>query len=66
MTSEDRYSVHVLNVILGGGHEFARFFRPSEKITGLAYAVYSGVNTYTDAGYLSMMRPPLPSRSATL
>jgi predicted Zn-dependent peptidase len=61
MTSEDRYSVHVLNVILGGGMS-SRLFQTIREDHGLAYAVYSGVNTYTDAGYLSMYAATSPEQ----
>jgi predicted Zn-dependent peptidase len=59
MTSEDRYSVHVLNVILGGGMS-SRLFQTIREDRGLAYAVYSGVNAYTDAGYLSVYAATSP------
>ena len=61
MTSEDRYSVHVLNVILGGGMS-SRLFQTIREEHGLAYAVYSGVNAYTDAGYLSMYAATSPEQ----
>jgi len=61
MTSEDRYSVHVLNVILGGGMS-SRLFQTIREDRGLAYAVYSGVNTYTDAGYLSVYAATSPAQ----
>jgi len=49
MTSADRYCVHVLNVILGGGMS-SRLFQTIREEHGLAYAVFSGVN----AAFLSM------------
>lgn len=61
MTSEDRYSVHVLNVILGGGMS-SRLFQTIREDRGLAYAVYSGVNAYTDAGYLSVYAATSPEQ----
>jgi predicted Zn-dependent peptidase len=61
MTSEDRYSVHLLNVILGGGMS-SRLFQTIREEHGLAYAVYSGVNAYTDAGYLSMYAATSPEQ----
>jgi predicted Zn-dependent peptidase len=61
MTSEDRYSVHVLNVILGGGMS-SRLFQTIREEHGLAYAVYSGVNAYTDAGYLSVYAATSPEQ----
>lgn len=61
MTSADRYSVHVLNVILGGGMS-SRLFQTIREDHGLAYAVYSGVNAYTDAGYLSVYAATSPEQ----
>jgi predicted Zn-dependent peptidase len=61
MVSEDRYSVHVLNVILGGGMS-SRLFQTIREDHGLAYAVYSGVSGYTDAGYLSMYAATSPDQ----
>lgn len=61
MTSADRYTVHVLNVILGGGMS-SRLFQTIREDRGLAYAVYSGVNAYTDAGYLSVYAATSPAQ----
>jgi predicted Zn-dependent peptidase len=61
MTSSDRYPVHVLNVILGGGMS-SRLFQTIREEHGLAYAVYSGVNAYTDAGYLSVYAATSPDQ----
>jgi len=51
--SDDRYSCNVLNVILGGGMS-SRLFQKIREERGLAYAVHSGINSYSDAGYLSV------------
>ena len=61
ITSADRYSVHVMNVILGGGMS-SRLFQTIREEHGLAYAVYSGVNAYTDAGYLSVYAATSPEQ----
>jgi predicted Zn-dependent peptidase len=61
MTSADRYAVHVLNVILGGGMS-SRLFQTIREEHGLAYAVYSGVNAYTDVGYLSVYAATSPEQ----
>lgn len=61
MISDDRYAVHVLNVILGGGMS-SRLFQTIREEHGLAYAVYSGVNAYTDAGYLSVYAATSPEQ----
>ncbi len=61
MTSVDRYTVHVLNVILGGGMS-SRLFQTIREDHGLAYAVFSGVNSYTDAGYMSVYAATSPDQ----
>src|SRR5262249_16015639 len=61
MTSEHRYVVHLLIVILGGGMS-SRLFQTIREDRGLAYAVYSGVNAYTDAGYLSVYAATSPEQ----
>jgi predicted Zn-dependent peptidase len=61
MTSADRYPVHVLNVILGGGMS-SRLFQKIREEHGLAYAVFSGVNAYTDAGYMSVYAATSPEQ----
>ena len=61
LISEDRYSVHVLNVILGGGMS-SRLFQTIREEHGLAYSVYSGVNAYTDAAYLAMYAATSPGQ----
>jgi predicted Zn-dependent peptidase len=61
LTSSDRYTVHLLNVILGGGMS-SRLFQTIREEHGLAYAVYSGVNSYTDAGYLSVYAATSPEQ----
>jgi predicted Zn-dependent peptidase len=61
MMSKDRYAVHTLNVILGGGMS-SRLFQTIREDNGLAYAVFSGVNAYTDAGYLSVYAATSPEQ----
>jgi len=61
MVSEDRYAVHALNVMLGGGMS-SRLFQTIREERGLAYAVFSGVNSYTDAGYLSVYAATSPEQ----
>jgi predicted Zn-dependent peptidase len=63
MVSEDRYTTHVLNVMLGGGMS-SRLFQTIREEHGLAYAVYSGVNSYTDVGYLSVYAATSPEQIA--
>jgi predicted Zn-dependent peptidase len=61
MMSEDRYAVHTLNVILGGGMS-SRLFQTIREDHALAYAVFSGINAYTDAGYLSVYAATSPEQ----
>jgi predicted Zn-dependent peptidase len=61
LTSKDRYAVHLLNVMLGGGMS-SRLFQTIREEHGLAYAVYSGVNAYTDAGFLSVYAATSPDQ----
>jgi predicted Zn-dependent peptidase len=52
ISHDDRYACYVLNTILGGGMS-SRFQNIREK-QGLAYAIYSGLNSYKDTGCLSV------------
>ncbi|MEW6208595.1 MAG: pitrilysin family protein [Acidobacteriota bacterium] len=63
MISEDRYAVHILNTILGGGMS-SRLFQTIREENGLAYTVFSGINAYTDAGYMSMYAATSPEHFA--
>ncbi len=53
IADERRYAVAVLNTILGGGMS-SRLFQNIRERQGLAYAVFSEVNPYSDAGLLSV------------
>src|SRR6476659_4846924 len=46
---EDRYSSYVLNTLLGGSMS-SRLFQKVRETRGLAYAVFSGLSAYRDAG----------------
>jgi predicted Zn-dependent peptidase len=46
---EDRYSSYVLNTVLGGSMS-SRLFQHVREKRGLAYAVFSGLSAYRDAG----------------
>jgi predicted Zn-dependent peptidase len=50
---EDRFTCYVLNTILGGGMS-SRLFQNIRERQGLAYAVYSELNPYSDTGCLSI------------
>jgi predicted Zn-dependent peptidase len=53
ITDERRYSCYVLNTLLGGGMS-SRLFQNIREKQGLAYAVYSELNPYSDTGCLSV------------
>jgi predicted Zn-dependent peptidase len=49
----DRYSSYVLNTILGGSMS-SRLFQNVREKRGLAYAVFSGLSAYRDAGSITV------------
>jgi predicted Zn-dependent peptidase len=50
---EDRYSSYVLNTVLGGSMS-SRLFQNVREKRGLAYAVFSGLSAYRDAGSMTV------------
>jgi predicted Zn-dependent peptidase len=50
---EDRFACYVLNTMLGGGMS-SRLFQNIRERQGLAYAVFSELNPYSDTGCLSV------------
>jgi len=50
---EDRFICYVLNTMLGGGMS-SRLFQNIRERQGLAYAVFSELNPYSDTGCLSI------------
>jgi predicted Zn-dependent peptidase len=53
LADERRYTVAVLNTILGGGMS-SRLFQNIREKQGLAYSVFSEVNPYSDTGIFSV------------
>jgi predicted Zn-dependent peptidase len=53
MTDDRRFAVSILNNILGGGMS-SRLFQNIRERQGLAYAIFSELNSYRDAGALSV------------
>ena len=51
MVSEDRFIVHLLSNVLGGGVS-SRLFQNIREKRGLVYSIYSSLNLYRDAGSL--------------
>jgi predicted Zn-dependent peptidase len=50
---DDRYAAYVLNAILGGSMS-SRLFQHIREERGLAYAVFSNLTSYSDAGMLTI------------
>ena len=53
LTDERRFAVSILNNVLGGGMS-SRLFQNIRERQGLAYAIFSEMNSYRDAGMLSV------------
>lgn len=58
---EHRWALAVLNSALGGGLS-SRLFQQIRERRGLAYSVYSAVDTFADSGALSIYAACLPER----
>lgn len=57
----DRWALSVLNTALGGGLS-SRLFQEIRETRGLAYSVYSAVDTFADSGAFSVYAGCLPER----
>jgi predicted Zn-dependent peptidase len=60
---EHRWALSVLNSALGGGLS-SRLFQQVRESRGLAYSVYSTVDTFSESGALSVYAASLPERFA--
>ncbi|HEV7362379.1 MAG TPA: pitrilysin family protein [Mycobacterium sp.] len=60
---EHRWALSVLHAALGGGLS-SRLFQEVRESRGLAYSVYSSVDTFSDSGALSVYAACLPERFA--
>ncbi|WP_131830474.1 M16 family metallopeptidase, partial [Mycolicibacterium diernhoferi] len=58
---EHRWALSVLNSALGGGLS-SRLFQQIRETRGLAYSVYSSVDTFSDSGAFSVYAACLPER----
>jgi predicted Zn-dependent peptidase len=58
---QDRWALSVLNTALGGGLS-SRLFQQIRETRGLAYSVYSAVDTFADSGAFSVYAGCLPER----
>ena len=56
-----RWAMTVLNTALGGGLS-SRLFQQIRETRGLAYSVYSSIDTFSDSGALSVYAGCLPER----
>ncbi len=62
---EHRWALLVLNTALGGGLS-SRLFQEVRELRGLAYSVFSSVDTFADSGALSVYAAFLPERFADI
>ncbi|WP_413463518.1 M16 family metallopeptidase [Arthrobacter sp. UM1] len=62
-TDERRYTLSVLNAILGGGMS-SRLFQEVREKRGMAYAVYSFASSFSDTGYFGVYAGCSPHRTA--
>ena len=63
--SEDRFCLHLLSNILGGGMS-SRLFQNIREKRGLVYAIESILNLYRDAGTLVVSAATAPQTAATV
>ena len=63
--SEDRFCLHLLSNILGGGMS-SRLFQNIREKRGLVYAIESTLNLYRDAGTLVVSAATAPQTAATV
>jgi predicted Zn-dependent peptidase len=57
----DRWALSVLNTAIGGGLS-SRLFQEIRETRGLAYSVYSAIDTFADSGAFSVYAGCLPER----
>ena len=60
---EHRYSLFVMNALLGGTMS-SRLFQKIREEQGLAYSVYSGVHAFVDSGFLMVYAATAPATGA--
>ena len=61
LVDDDRFVANVLSTILGGGMS-SRLFQTIREDKGLAYTVSAGINSYVDAGCLSIYAGTSPEQ----
>jgi predicted Zn-dependent peptidase len=60
-TDPRRFSMSVLNAVLGGGMS-SRLFQEIREVRGLAYSVYSFASGYSDSGYFGLYAGCTPAK----
>jgi len=65
IVSKDRYCVHVLSQVLGGGMS-SRLFQNIREKRGLVYSIYSSLNLYRDAGTLIVYAGAAPRAASVV
>ncbi|WP_328859113.1 insulinase family protein [Williamsia herbipolensis] len=63
LADDDRWALSVLNAAIGGGLS-SRLFQQIREERGLAYSVYSGVDSFSDVGTFSVYAGCNPDRLA--
>lgn len=64
-TDDDRYTMSVLNTVLGGGMS-SRLFQEVREKRGLAYSVYAFSQSYSDGGYVGLYAACNPTNMDTV
>jgi predicted Zn-dependent peptidase len=62
-TFEDRYTLYVMNTLLGGTMS-SRLFQKIREQRGLAYSVYSAVNAFKDCGFMMVYAATNPKQGS--
>jgi predicted Zn-dependent peptidase len=65
VNSADRYTVHILNHVLGGGIS-SRLFQNIREKRGLVYSIYSSPNLYRDGGTLLVYAGAAPQQALSV
>ncbi|ANM28667.1 hypothetical protein ABI59_02110 [Acidobacteria bacterium Mor1] len=60
-THDDRYALFVMNTLLGGTMS-SRLFQKIREERGLVYSVYSGINAFSDSGFLMVSAATSPEK----
>jgi predicted Zn-dependent peptidase len=61
----ERYTLYVLNTLLGGTMS-SRLFQKIREERGMAYSVYSALNAFSDSGFMAIYAATSPSKGDEL